>query len=50
MVRAYYFTLESKTKKKIADKFVALDSECRIMLAIEAMGIGVEIAGVKTVV
>ena len=50
MVRAYYSTLGSKTKKKIADKFAASDSECRIMLATEAMGMGVEIAGVKTVV
>ena len=50
IVGVYYASIGSKTKERIIADFAASSSSCRIMLATEAMGMGVEIVGVKNVV
>jgi hypothetical protein len=49
-VGAYYASLREKTKKNIRDSFRKPDSPCRIMLATEAMGMGVEMEKIQIVV
>ena len=49
-VGVYYASITTETKERIMEDWCKPNSSCRIMLATEAMGMGVEVVGVKNVV
>ena len=50
VVEVYYISIEPKTKERIIANFATSNSLYRIILIIEAIGIGVEIVDVRNVV